>query len=280
MTYTVEELIPVVAELTRKYTSGESTSVTYERANQLMEAVLYCIRECGEHALAVQGEIPARQAYELGYERVLEKVRRTQERYNRMILSFRSYGNKNYEDTVTKALPGFFRYYDVQFAPQNSGITMDYPLVRPLRNVTGIDAIELYVEGICLEQEFLGAFPEAYVCEILTRYEKGYKKQFFNLCSIFLRHVLGCTIIRRKMGTESDGTEYRELERILCGLSREQLKGRLEGMIHRIALENWSRSPELERYLVGDAEDFAVQLEMALENDCLRNVVVFTSSTE
>lgn len=43
--YEMEELLPLVAKLAAKYTSGESTSVTYEAAGQLMEAVCYCIRE-------------------------------------------------------------------------------------------------------------------------------------------------------------------------------------------------------------------------------------------
>lgn len=37
--YSMEELLPVVAWLTRKYTSNESTSITYEKARQLMGAV-------------------------------------------------------------------------------------------------------------------------------------------------------------------------------------------------------------------------------------------------
>ena len=45
MRYEMEELIPIVAELTERYTGYESTSVTYEKANQLMEAVIYCIQE-------------------------------------------------------------------------------------------------------------------------------------------------------------------------------------------------------------------------------------------
>ena len=43
--YTMEEMIPIVAKLTEQYTGHESTSVTYETANQLMGAVIYCIRE-------------------------------------------------------------------------------------------------------------------------------------------------------------------------------------------------------------------------------------------
>jgi hypothetical protein len=45
MNYEISELIPIVAELTDLYTSKESTSITYEKANQLMEAVLFCIQE-------------------------------------------------------------------------------------------------------------------------------------------------------------------------------------------------------------------------------------------
>ena len=43
--FSMEELLPIVAELAEKYTSGESSSVTYERAQGLMQAVLYCINE-------------------------------------------------------------------------------------------------------------------------------------------------------------------------------------------------------------------------------------------
>ena len=41
--YTMEELIVIVGKLAEQYTSGESTSITYERARQFMEAVIYCI---------------------------------------------------------------------------------------------------------------------------------------------------------------------------------------------------------------------------------------------
>ena len=42
----IEELLPVMAHLADKYTSKESTSVSYDTAQRLMEAVLYCIHEC------------------------------------------------------------------------------------------------------------------------------------------------------------------------------------------------------------------------------------------
>ena len=47
MHYEMEELIPIVGRLAEKYTANESTSVTYEKAEQLMGAVLYCMRRSG-----------------------------------------------------------------------------------------------------------------------------------------------------------------------------------------------------------------------------------------
>ena len=43
--YDMNELLPVVAMLTKRYTGIESSSVSYEKANQLMGAVIYCIQE-------------------------------------------------------------------------------------------------------------------------------------------------------------------------------------------------------------------------------------------
>ena len=40
MDYKMEELLPVVSELAQKYTGYESTSITYEKAQMLMGAVL------------------------------------------------------------------------------------------------------------------------------------------------------------------------------------------------------------------------------------------------
>ena len=50
MNYSVEELMPVFEKLAEKYAGYESTSITYEKAEQLMEAVIYCICE-GEQAV-------------------------------------------------------------------------------------------------------------------------------------------------------------------------------------------------------------------------------------
>lgn len=78
MNYELTELVPIVGKLAEKYTSGESTSVTYEKAEQLMEAVLYCIHElekAGDNMPVSKEQMTAQRAYETGMVYVEEKTK-------------------------------------------------------------------------------------------------------------------------------------------------------------------------------------------------------------
>ena len=87
--YQLEELVPVVAKLAESYTSKDSTSVTFEKARQLMEAVIYCIQQCeGSNQLAGIDKMSAQDAYAFGYEQLLGKVKQAQHAYSEMIVEF------------------------------------------------------------------------------------------------------------------------------------------------------------------------------------------------
>ena len=152
-----------------------------------MEAVLYCIHEA--ESMNANGLVPcqqtdARSLYEAGFQEVVDKVERAKEKYKVLISSFSSYGNRNLNDTVLKAIPGFFKLYSPRFSPQETIITMDYPMVVPVEGKTGIDAIEEYIDKIQAEQNFLAKFAPGYVEQVLRAYTADYKDQFFNLSEI------------------------------------------------------------------------------------------------
>ena len=134
MNYEIEELLPVVANLVEQYTSKESTSVTYEIARQLMDAVLYCIREFEESLYEISSivplsgkEISALEAYRQGTVIVIDKVKQSKTRYDEIIESFKSYRNIAYYDTIIKGMPAFFLHYNPTLNPQDHLLTLDYP---------------------------------------------------------------------------------------------------------------------------------------------------------
>lgn len=220
--YTMEELILLTAQLSEKYTGYESTSISYEKARQLMGAVLYCIRtyQTQDAALPAGTRISAGEAYRIGYQRVMEKTEETQKRYNSWIQDFRDYGNTAYRDTVAKGIPEFFRRYDARFCPQDHILTLDYPVLPKLDGLYGIDRISRYLKCIELEQLFLGKLPEIFVRETLGRYHAEYEGLFINLAEVVIHRIMGKMLASVNM--DVDKTENAAAE-VMLNRSLEEL---------------------------------------------------------
>lgn len=191
--YPMEELIPIVSKLAFRYTGGEHSSVTYEKAQMLMEAVLYCIREYRHsHGNALmKNELPAMEAYRCGQEIVMEKVRELQTLYNKMIIDFRDYGCLCLRDTVMKGIPAFLKHYDFRFAPQETLLTLDYPVQENLEHLSGVSRVLAYMKCICGEQAYLSRMDEGEVVAILHDYYRDYGYLMENICGIVQRRKAG-----------------------------------------------------------------------------------------
>lgn len=189
MDYEMEELVPIVGKLAEKYTAYESTSITYEKAEQLMGAVLYCIQELKEmdcNTPDLKEKMPAHRAYEIGAAYVKEKAEQALDLYNRIIPEFYHYENQCLYDTFVKGIPEFFKWYDVRFEPQNTILNLDYPVLKDISGYTGIDKIFEFIKCIQLEQQFLKRFPESYVIDILSKNNRYWKESKDNIVKLFL----------------------------------------------------------------------------------------------
>lgn len=200
--YTMEELLPLVKKLSEQFTQKESTSIRLETAKQLMEAVLYCIREYeqskqemqtisqekGDNFLKNIEPIDAAKAYQLGYEAVIQKTKDANKLYSDLITDFHSYGCKSLFDTVIQVMPKFFLSYDAKFCPQNHLLILDYPTLSPIQKLTGIDRIYAYLCDLKREQTILSYFSEEEIVTSLERYHTRYEEQFFNICSVAVKH--------------------------------------------------------------------------------------------
>lgn len=206
MKLTMEALLPLVADLTDRYTSKESSSVTYETANMLMSAVIYCIRECEEEGdmlpAAAGAEENWRSMYRRGYERVLEKTYQAKEIYEQILADFESYRCQNYRDTIVKGIPAFFVKYDPRFCPQDHLLTLDYPALLMDDRKRGVDLILSYLKGIRTEQVFLSRFPRSSVIQLLEHIQPEYESLYLdNICEIVLLRAIGCAIAGKPVGT-------------------------------------------------------------------------------
>lgn len=263
MIYSMIELIPIVKRLTEKYTSKESTSVTYEVAEQLMAAVIYCINEYHEtigysniytdkeptdgnlHStdLSVNDDtrseldeyeiISAVEAYEKGYQAVIAKVMRAKALYEDIVTDFLWYGNRALYETINKGMPEFFIRYDARFNPQDHLLTLDYPILKSLHDRCGIDAIYDYLGCIKMEQVFLAGFSREIVGAALNHYHPDHKGLFLNLAGVVINYALDKMLADHPDPETYEGKDRRRKKRLaLDMLIKERFHGRQDIVIY------------------------------------------------
>lgn len=277
MDYEMEELVPIVGKLAEKYTSHESTSITYEKAEQLMGAVLYCIHELWEssgNAPSLNEKIPAQRAYEIGAEYVEKKTEEALDLYNRILPEFCHYENKCLYDTFVKGIPEFFKWYDIQFEPQNTILTLDYPILKDISEYTGIDKIFEFIKSIGLEQKFLKLFPAGYVINILSKDNRNWKESMDNICEIVFIHVIGHIMLGKSLTViELEENDYFYMQEMFEQTALEDIKKHLEAALEIFIKNYYENDRELLNYLSGAISGIVARLKNAADNKVLGNII-------
>lgn len=264
MNYEMEELLPIAGRLAKRYTGTDSTSISYEKAEQLMEAVLYCMQEAelGTFAAAAVQGTSARQIYEAGKAAVERKVKAALELYHKLLPEFCDYGSPYLADTVLKGLPEFFRWYDVEFDPQNTLLTLDYPVLRDLSFCTGIDRIYEFLVCIDIEQEFLRAFPRGMVKKLLHSRYGELEDMADNLCEgimlVMAEHILAQKPLGEGRLLEED---YLFMKGCLGKMGLTDVKNRLGEAVKKFTEAYCENSGVLFAYLENAVNNAAVRLK-------------------
>ncbi len=273
--YSSEELVPIVAELAPKYAGYEHSSITYEKAQMLMEGVLYCIRECMEsnrHGL-LSNELPAKEAYKLGQELVIQKIQKLQTLSNRLMFEFHDYGSQCLKDVVIKGFPSFLANYDFKYAPQETLLTLDYPILKDISALSGIDAVLTYAECIMLEQEFLTKFDNMYVTQILSAYHTDYELLMENICQIVLANLMGHIIVDKPLSAKGFDTEdLKNIAENLSGKCTEETEYYMTNILALLTKRYYNGDERLKDYLCCAIPDIAARVCFGIENHCLHGV--------
>lgn len=266
--YTMEELLPIVAGLTDMYTAGRSSSVTYEKARMLMRAVKYCIDELDyisdtdRHEDKSGNSLPAAgtavysagEAYELGCELVHRRVKRAALAYKELLTGFRAYDCRNLSDTVIKGLKAFFDNYSVRFDPENTVITMDYPVMKSVGEQDGIRAVEEYLHCVILEQRFLNGFTESEVYYWLENALPDYRNMYENIAGIVLR----CRLAAGIRAKQAEG-------KIPAEKGFKNAEREIYAEYDRLITESYGGDKELYDYLKSEVKAFCATVRIYYE---------------
>lgn len=202
-----------------------------------------------------------------------EKVGKLREIYNEMIVGFEDYGCVFLKETVARGIPAFLLRYDAKFAPQETLLTLDYPILKDLSASSGIDLVLEYVTCISAEQKFLGKFGSAYVTEVLGAYDGNYGEFAENICDIVLKNLIGHMLSDKPLDSKGfDGAELENAEKVLRGKSDEAL-ARETAMLLQIFLERYYENEAvLADYLKNDIPNITARIRCCVQNHCLDRI--------
>lgn len=273
MNYTMEELAPIVGKLAAAYTSHESTSLSYEKAEQLMGAVLYCIREleqAGSRSVISSEKMPALRAYEAGRACVEEKVKTALRLYNELLPEFSHYESRCLYDAFVRGVPEFFKWYDIRFAPQDTILTLDYPVLKDLSGYTGIDNVYEWIRCIGWEQRFLRLFPDSFVLRILSKYKKHGGEMAENLCEAVFPFILGHILAGKPLdAVDFAEADYLRIQEIFAQGDISDINGQLSRAVERLLKNHCTNSGEISEYVSCAVRAAVVRLKQAAEQGLL-----------
>lgn len=287
--YQLEELLSIVEVLTIQHTSNQSSSITVETAKALLSAVNYCIQENAQtfevHPSAQlnddeerqnsiwtnqENHLTAKMAYEKGYNLVIQKVKRALSLYNDIMEDFRGYGNIAYYDTIVEGMPAFFQYYDPKFEPENHLLTLDYPIIKSVYHLNGVDAIYEYLSSIMLEQVFLQVYQDDCIVNLLKRYDENYRELLFNIPEVVFQNAIGCLIVKKPVAfLKLERSDLSIIKNFAEGKAVSQLEEEIQRLLRTMIQVAYQGNEALYDYLSSNVHDFAVRLLNSAENSSL-----------
>lgn len=287
-----EELLKIVAKRIKKFTSNESTSVTYQTARQLMLSVIYCIKDepvsltkntnmNQKYELIDLDQIKLEEAFYTGLKNKKEKIQKAKKLYGTILCAFDAYNVECYHETIMKGMKCFFERYDVEFDATNHILTLDYPLLFAATNLEGIDLIYEYLLRTYLEQKFLSGFERNEILALLRAYHNGYKDLIINVAGIVLTNSLACVMVNHIFSTLSISNEERSKVKIICeSKTVQEIEELLSTSLSILMEQNYKEDGSLRDYLSTKIHDIAYEIKFAISNNCLEKLLFYIKQEE
>lgn len=171
------DIINLLKDLILRYTKGESTSVTVETSESLLNSILYAIdfymfkMDNPEVAVMELKEKSIRQIYKSGIELLRVCVIDTKKLYRKIKRNKLKVELEPYNATIEE-IACFFQEYNIVFGAHNGMGSIDYPLIFDDMSVRGVTYIKNYLEHLEIETEFCRLFSEEEISKTLVGYEK------------------------------------------------------------------------------------------------------------
>lgn len=279
------EAMLILAELIIKYNHGESSSLRAALAQNILMSIFYALDAClgsfsdPQEALDLLKTSSLTAIYTNGLDLVETALTECRQLYqdianNRLLVPIEAYNA-----TIDKALPGFFKNYDVIYSAQDTVASIDYPLLFDDMRKQGVFYIQEYLIKLKIETQFCHLFTPQDLHRLLFHYGQinrfDYRETLFNLFEIVLTNAI-FSVLAGNSARELHISEYQyeRLRKQLRSLDHAHLSLLISTAIKKLLNELHIIEPQLKEYIVHFNSLLMPRFLKALENDSLTNLII------
>ncbi|GEM_PF-6695547 len=255
----------------QNYCGVDSSSISYERAEELLSSLLYTLSLVAEADEVELTEVVMRDAEAalLRGTKILDEKRRNLPIFYQNIIDIAPEIDNIYYLSTMSEIGCFFKRYEIYFSAHEIPCSIDYQLLRPVpESRLGISFIEEYLYRISLENQILRYFDPREVEYLQQRNTPNYNDVPLNLCEPIFKNAIGiilCQSDRKSLiFTQSD---CKKLAKSLQNLTKFECDKLMTDAAVTLCNIIPIRAPKAIDYLCNAARDLVPRLSVALEND-------------
>ena len=280
--YTVQIKIgEILKDLIVKYTKGESSSVTVEKAEKLIIGIWYTIdaymNSLSDINLSIKTlkEEKISNIHENGKEILKMDLMHTENLYEKVLENKINTELTAYNDTLT-GISDFFKFYNLDFEPDECDASIDYPLAFDDWDVQGLYYMKNYLWNLYMENEICNKFNNDEIFLLLKSYGDNYEIEYRDLLiNIFEMTITNSAFsnLCKNNSLEIKEEDFEILNNKLKKLSENQVKSLISFSMEKI-IEDYSFNEFEIDYLKKYEKELIKNTLDALKRDNLKNTIV------
>lgn len=278
------QVMVILADLIRKYTKGESSSLKVETTQRLLMSIFYAIDagissfDDSQEALHSLESDNIEEIYKRGLDLLESCLTGSQELYQEVEKNKLSVQIEAYHSTIN-ALPDFFLNYDLLYSAQDTMANIDYPLLFDDMSIQGVLYIKQYLEKLRLEDQFCRLFAPGDVNRLLYNYGRvyriNYSEALINVFEIVLNNAIysvlsGNSEVILRISQE----QFEHLQKKFMGLAHSHISSLVEEAIEILIKQLRIDQPRTQDYIRNFKSECLSRFINGLAYNCLENVIL------
>lgn len=277
----------ILKDLIMRYTKGESTSVTVEKAEKFIIGIWYTIDaymktfENLEIAIDTLKKEEISYIYERGKGVLKEDFKITEKLYEKTLKNQICTDLMAYNTTLS-GIENFFKYYDLEFEPDENAADIDYPLIFDDWDMVGLYYMKNYLWNLYVENEICNKFDNKDIHKILKTYGDIYKIDYRDLLiNIFEMTINNAvfSILCNSNSLEIEKEEFEKLNNNLKKITTEEVRDLISLSVNKI-MKDYGLIEYEKTYLENYKEILIKNSLDALKRDNLRTIIVVNEKNQ